>query len=366
MDTIHTVNILENVKSSTGGPDLEIKRPLVIIPVEGYNWISENIAYYKSSSMSNQKNDRGSETKIRKYMWFPTPGLLEEGSFLFQLYKQYNDENGGDFMPVEGYIVKYIAPIFSLYKKFVSKLRYPPSSNQFFSNYLYYQNFSGYSPPSLIPPYLEFINFEEKQKAKGVTAGAKQKEGVKLINNFMEFINVMTQYCYNWKQIQDAVRLSWYETVRDETENDITLAESEFKDICAFILNYDIENQFNPNVLNIKCVKRASPLSPFNVVHDNETTIKHFSTESADKINTGYLAYNQAINEELLMKPKQETTYTIEQFKPYYDTMYLGQPFIVTPVGGKKKRKYKTKTKSANKLKKNKNKNKNKRYTRKK
>ena len=125
---------IEIVTSTIEGQEpLVLRRKMITIPVEGYNWISPSIAYYKSSSLSNTLSDKDFERKIRKYMWFPTIGLIQENSLIKNALRISKDPKEN------GFIIKYIYKVFTLIRN-KPEVFYP-----MLNYFLLYQNFAAYN-----------------------------------------------------------------------------------------------------------------------------------------------------------------------------------------------------------------------------
>jgi hypothetical protein len=311
------------------GSGYEVARPLIFIPVEGYNWISHEVAYYKSSGQSNTLTDTDFKTRVRKFMWFPTIGLLSENSFMAELMSQTEQPHN------PGYILKYINLVFKNYGM--------KKSTQPFWNYFLRPPFtSTTSEYGMVSPYLQFINFENilsKMKSNQRLKADERARAVTKINEFTDFLTVMTNYCYNWRQIQDSIRLS----VNNKVDG-VDLFSSDLADICNFILQSHLINEYNSNTVDLQLTTEKLPF--FNVEYvPSEVLLR---SENDKQINS-FLLYNSAINYELMIKKYEPS----DNFKTYYDTMYLGKPFDIT---GGYRRKYRH---SKNKKQKTKRRNKN-------
>lgn len=262
-------------------------------------------------------------------MWFPTIGLIQENSLIKNALRISKDPKEN------GFIIKYIYKVFTLIRN-KPEVFYP-----MLNYFLLYQNFAAYNK-FIISPYLEWLgyrydNYYSKNQAKTT----------ELINKFRDFVFVMTQYCYNWKQIQDSLRLSLENVV-----DGIKLIDSEFKDICLFILSHNLKDEFK-GVVATKIETNPNPISKITVVFAKEMTT---SSEDPSVINE-HLHKIGAINYNLLIEPISPDT-SEEDIKaaitPYYNTMFLGKNFSIS--GGKLKKK--TKKYRAFKLKKKTKKNK--------
>ena len=291
-------------------------RPLIYINVRGYNWISEYIAYYKSSSTSNAMDDNDMERRIRKYMWFPILGTIQDNTLIQKEFIEANDPK------IDGYLVKYISPIFKKLIKTPLQL--------FFLNWGipgHHMNgrlwsYTKYSDD--ISPYVKFIY--KKNNYTEVKAHHKDMVVFSEIEKFSNFLKVLTNYCYNWKQIQYSIRLSL-----DNVVDGVRLIDSEFKQMCEFILYHDFDNEFdkNPKLIPI------TPLTKITVIHAiNSKPFPTWNTsdfeslqqyESSQDINA-FLLTAGAINYGLMMK-QVNAVEEPELIKPYFDTLYYGKQY---------------------------------------
>ena len=290
---------IEIVPPPEGKPPLILRRRIVTIPVEGrYEWISPSIAYYKSSSLSNAPDDSPFQKKIRKYMWFPTIGLIQDNSLI------KNALRIGGYPTNNGFIVKYIHQVFELFNK---TAHFPKSFD-----YVLSTNFKLLTKWA-ISPYLKWLGYKYKSNDPVALA---------LIQDFIEFVYVMIQYCYNWTQIQDALRLS--------LENDVDgvkLIDSEFKDICLFILSHELKDEFTGYLAEI--VPKPGPISKITVVFAEQmtTSSNNSSTINAHLNSVGAINYNLLIEQIPPGTPDKEIKTLMI---PYYETMYLGKKFTTT------------------------------------
>lgn len=82
-------------------------RPFIIIDVPlQYNWVSPTISFFQSSGRS---GDNSLENELRRDTWFPTIGLLVEGSSLYTHLRSVDEENTN--MYTNGYIIKLNAQL---------------------------------------------------------------------------------------------------------------------------------------------------------------------------------------------------------------------------------------------------------------
>jgi hypothetical protein len=358
------VEIAEPVLRETVTPDSPpIKmhyRPIVCIHVEGYNWISPKICYYKSTSLSNARTSTPDETLIRKYMWFPTIGVLQPNTLIKKMFECADKDKPN------GFIVKYIREIFN---------KMPKGRNIIgpcMINYLFSPNFKVYSEYLKLCPYTVFLHGPKYDRTK-------TKERYDEIQSFIDFIALMCIYCYNWRQIQDSIRLSI-----DNEVDGVSLLDSKFGNICSFILHYDLIDECgSPHF-----VKRSSPLE--KIVTSRLILMRHpdgdkpteetVMLDDPEQINR-YLLGQEAINYDLMIQRLQEPVETheaspsasapasasasasasdlhetpwgpreisrryaheIELFKPFFETLYYGKPFgIHGKKGGRRSRKNK-------------------------
>jgi hypothetical protein len=232
-------------------------------------------------------------------------------------------------------------------------------------NYLLSPKFKVYSQYLELCPYTEFLHGP-------IYDGTKSKERRDEIQSFVNFIALMCIYCYNWRQIQDSIRLSI-----DNEVDKIFLLDSKFGNICSFILHYDLIDECgSPHF-----VKRSSPLE--KIVTSRLELMRHpdgdkpteetFMLDDPEQINR-YLLGQEAINYDLMIQRLQEPVETheasasasarasdsasasasdldekpwdprviptryaraVELFKPFFETLYYGKPFgtVVEPVG---------------------------------
>jgi hypothetical protein len=323
-ETIYcTTQYLEYLKVP-GKHDVEVVRPLIVIPVEGYNWITPRIAYYKSSGSSNARTDTQLKELIRKYMWFPTIMIFaDKGDTLIQEMMRISTP---DAKFADGYILKYPSPIFSIYGH--------NRSVQTGSVAFYRQPFTDTLPQyGTLSIYLKqnaqfneyFKNRVKFPKEEGNTARDE-------LTDFQTFIGVMYQYCYNWKQIQDSIRLS-LNTITQEgqqlTVNEKTIhQDTKLMRMCDFVLTHVIDHEFTQNPSIREMTEEENIIFSRNNIRviyeeslvrtDCPKSIKHF------------LSFNSAINEILcdtsVPASKHYNNNKIkEMFRPYYDTMYFGK-----------------------------------------
>jgi len=314
-------------------------RPFIYINVRGYNWISEYVAYYKSSSTSNAMNDTDVKRRIRKYMWFPILGTIQENTLIQKEFIEANDPK------IDGYLVKYITPIFKKLIKiplqlFILNWGVPGSRMD--------GGLWSYTKYGDISPYVKFIY--NKKNYTEVKAVYPDNVVFSEIEKFSNFLKVLTDYCYNWKQIQDSIRLSL-----DNVVDGIRLIDSEFGKMCEFILCHDFDNEFgkNPTLVPI------TPLTKITVIHainskpfpkwnsSDFDSLQHY--ESSQDINA-FLLTSHAINQDLMMKPINAVTSQMlsDMFEPYLNTLYYGKQYKETQQneeirGGRRKRNKTTK-----------------------
>ena len=215
---IQILEIVHNTIDQTLSP-IELTRNIITVPAEGYNWVSPNIAYYKSSGLSNAARDETDDNLVRQYMWFPTIGLVQENSLMDLMFKINNNKK------INGFIIKNILP--DLYKLGFVLSEFPP-----FARSVLNDTFTSYNK-YFMSPYAEFLYGNTYNSANQTNANAE-------IHKFINFIFIMAQYCYNWKQIQYSVRLSINNII-----DGVSLSDSKFKNICNFILSHDLENEFS-------------------------------------------------------------------------------------------------------------------------
>jgi hypothetical protein len=305
-------------------PKVEVVRPLIVIPVEGYHWITPRIAYYKSSGSSNAGTDNKLKQLIRKYMWFPTIMIFTERDDT--LIRKIMKISTPDAKFADGYILKYPSPIFSKYG--------PNQSVQMGSVAFYRQPFIDISPQyGMLSPYLKLdILYSKYLETRTRLPQEHAKQAATKLEDFQTFIGVMYQYCYNWKQIQDSIRLS-LNTFTQEGEklkvNDIQLDENvELMDMCNFVLTHVIVNEFTRD----PSIREMTAPEKIKFSRNNIRVIYEESLVRTDcpKSIINFLFYNSAINERLcetsVPASKHYNNDEIkEMFRPYYDTMYLGK-----------------------------------------
>ena len=331
------ITVLEFVPNTINPnlPPMELRRSMITVPVEGYNWVSPKCVYYKSSGISNASTDKPDERLVRQYMWFPTVGLVQQNSLIDLMFKCIGSEK------INGFFIKNLrVDLRTLYESGVLTLTNFETKilDGIFGSYNKY----------VVSPYLEFLR--EVMPSTTVTNEIFNTE----IALFNVFISIMSQYCYNWKQVQYSVRVSSRNIV-----NDVTLLMSKFKNVCLFILNYDLEGEFGRTPT---WKKLETPLTPISV------TFSQTMHSSGDPIVINNLLSNQlAVNNELIITP-QNPDMSKEDIKtimtPFKNTLILGKPFVEETVysnksgtkkGGKTKRQLK-KGKTKRQLKKGKTK----------
>ena len=97
MEDIHKVQI--EIIYHEGGDSY---RPFIVMNVPTqYNWLTPNISFFQSSGRS---NDNSVENELRRNTWFPTIGLLIEGSPLYTYLRNTDVDNAN--MYTNGYIIK--------------------------------------------------------------------------------------------------------------------------------------------------------------------------------------------------------------------------------------------------------------------
>jgi hypothetical protein len=318
-----TVELLEDTPSG-----VPVVRPVIIIPVEGYNWISYQIAYYKSSGLSNAEIGKEFETLVRKFMWFPTIGLLTDKKTLISTLMAMTMTETTHHNP--GYILKYPNIIFS---KYGFKRGY-----QSFLNYFLRPPFTSVTPQyGMVSPYLTFVYSTNRERFATALTKIENKKSFspdetttanQLIAQFNIFLNVMCQYCYNWKQIQDSIRLSVGNNV-----NGVSLMQSELAPICLFILQCELKNEFDLNRVELVFTEKQLPFFKVNYVPEKVLV----RTPDFYRINNEYLLYNDAINFKLIIEEYQGSDPT-KDFRPYYETMYMGNAFPKALLEGGRRR----------------------------
>jgi hypothetical protein len=291
-----------------------LKRKFITIPVEGYNWITPSIAYYKSSALSNAATDSDFKRKLRAYMWFPTIGLMQENSLIDNVYKSIRNTKP------QGFIIKNVPTDLS---NAGWRVRQSPF------DYFYSPAFTAYSR-YIISPYLIWLGYSYDPKNPAITAITSKK-----IQDFQNFMDIMRQYCYNWKQIQDAVRLSLENTV-DGIKLEVS---EEYGDICKFILSHTLTSQkLDASTTLTECT--LMPKMKVNIAQEMS-----ISSEDVLLLN-GHLLSVDALNENLLITPPNSTEDIKKQFDPYFMTMTLGVTFTKSSGGKTKKNKSNKKNKS--------------------
>jgi hypothetical protein len=329
-EVIYDRCLLEEGPIVDGKPVYSSCRNFLTIPVE-YEWPTEKIAYYKSTSTSNARRDSTVERIVRAYFWFPTLGVLQRGSPVEQaINKGITHEHEEYRYP--GYIVKYtkkieylFGDIFlnygyrGLYQYFIATSM-PANLNQYNafikSQYVQYLIDSGTIVVSVADPTnptkTELKEINDKYNTPFTHSYSLCRPGgecsaestIELPLTFWsaldDIINVMSQYCYNWRQIQDAILLSW-----DNKVDGVKLSDSGFKYACNFILNYDLleirqrttTNKFE----NLSFIKREVPLIPFRVIAAS-TIIRKTPVEMIE-----YLYSNGAISPLFLLPGQPES-----------------------------------------------------------
>jgi hypothetical protein len=284
-------------------PPMRLERKIITVDVEGYNWVSRRCAYYKSSGMSNASTDDNDKILIRKYMWFPILGLVQENSLIDSMFKSIKSEKK------PGYFIKNIrVDLGDLYNGNLNSLTK-------FESRILDATFNSYDNRFFDPTYLVFLR--EIMQGTNVSKEVFDEE----INNFNKFIAVMSQYCYNWKQVQYSVRLSYNNIV-----DTVPLSSSIFNNACLFILNYDLQDEFS--AISSLWVKVETPLTPIRI-----TFSETMQTIEDPILINNLLLRKLAVNEELIIIPQNPTISTEEiktKLYPFRRTVILGTPFTNT------------------------------------
>ena len=284
-------------------PPMRLERNIITVDVKGYNWVSQRCAYYKSSGMSNASTDDNDKILIRKYMWFPILGLVQENSLIDSMFKSIKSEKD------PGYFIKNIrVDLRNLYNGNLNSLTNFESS-------ILDATFNSYDNRFFDPTYLVFLR--EIMQGTNVSKDVFDAE----IKNFNKFIAVMSQYCYNWKQVQYSVRLSYNNIV-----DTVPLSSSIFNNACLFILNYDLQDEFS--AISSLWVKVEPPLTPIRI-----TFSETMQTIEDPILINNLLLRKLAVNEELIIIPQNPTISTEEiqtKLYPFRRTVILGTPFTNT------------------------------------
>ena len=284
-------------------PPMRLERKIITVPVEGYNWVSQRCAYYKSSGMSNASTDDNDKILIRKYMWFPILGLVQENSLIDSMFKSIKSEKD------PGYFIKNIrVDLRTLYNGNLNSLTNFESS-------ILDATFNSYDTRFFVSTYLDFLS--EIMPGANVSKEFFDTE----IKIFNKFIGVMSQYCYNWKQVQYSVRLSYNNIV-----DTVPLLTSIFKNACLFILNYDLQDEFS--AISSLWVKVETPLTPIRI-----TFSETMQTIEDPILINNLLLRKLAVNKELIITPQNPTISTEEiktKLYPFRRTVILGEPFVNT------------------------------------
>jgi hypothetical protein len=230
------------------------------------------------------------QKKIREYMWFPTLGFLIKDTVVDGLLLS----NG--LNKPKGFIVKNIDEY--LENEYLKKIG---------------------KTMKTIPPY--FIHAIMKGGYTELKFWLKNKHEqlykhhLQLNAQLSEIINILTQYCYNWKQVQDSIRLSY---------NAIPAEDTYFKILCDFILEHTIENEYEKS--KAKLIEDTHEKEYYDIV---PKTKRLPETSVAVKLNK-YLLKKHALNE--LMFSTEPVDLTI-----ILNTLILGQPYLPTREKGGKK-----------------------------
>jgi hypothetical protein len=339
-EPICDITVLEFVPNTINPtlPPMRLERNIITLPVEGYQWVSQRCVYYKSSGMSNASTDDEDKMLIRKYMWFPILGLVQPNSLIDLMFKSIGSIGS---IKKNGVFIKNIrVDLRSLYNGNVNTL-----TN--FESKILDARFNSYDTRFFVSTYLDFLR--EIMPGANVSKEFFDTE----IKIFNKFIGVMSQYCYNWKQLQYSVRLSYNNIV-----DTVPLLTSIFKNACLFILNYDLQNEFS--VILSLWVKLDTQLTPITI-----TFSQTMQTIEDPIVINNILLRKLAVNEELIITP-QNPTISKEEIKtkinPFKGTLILGTPFtntvtVSTPtrvVKVSKKKKQGTKVGGKNKISKSK------------
>jgi hypothetical protein len=307
-ELICDITVLEFVPNTINPtlPPMRLERNIITVPVQGYQWVSQRCVYYKSSGMSNASTDDEDKMLIRKYMWFPILGLVQLNSLIDLMFKSIGSIGS---IKKNGFFIKNIrVDLGSLYNGNVNTL-----TN--FESKILDATFNSYDTRFFVSTYLDFLR--EIMPGANVSKEFFDTE----IKIFNKFIGVMSQYCYNWKQVQYSVRLSYNNIV-----DTVPLLTSIFKNACLFILNYDLQDEFS--VISSLWVKLGTQLTPITI-----TFSQTMQTIEDTIVINNLLLRNLAVNEELIITP-QNPTISKEEIKtkinPFRRTLISGTPFTNT------------------------------------
>lgn len=215
----------------------ETYRPFVTVKTPK-QWPTAKMAFYQSTGTSN--NDGKNE--YRKYTWFPTLGLLQTNSTL------YDDLNKGE----DGYILKQ-----NVFSK-IFKIQLPNWFRAILTKMLFKQT------QNLKQKYLEF--YYQIPEFLRTRISPDKELGDEVIKVDMVF-GILAKYCQYWWQVQISAQLGGglWEKV------------PEFRD---FVLSHDYDD-YTPK-FNYTFTKRSSSLTLIKVEYNVDTNAKDDATKVMD------------------------------------------------------------------------------------
>lgn len=271
-------------------------RPFIILPAN-QPWVTENQAYFMSSGRSNITDPidaRKNEYKTNTF--FPTAGLLREGTVLFDELKKQDTNN----IFTDGYILKgdYVLKLAEIIPKTVSQIfKWRNACSQqltFQPKYDYYGQIS---------EYVRAVSMEHDSH--------KLKEYIDEIQFVCDY--VCLDYFTHWWQIQHSARIGgglW----------------DKIPFFRGFVLNHDF-NDYKKNI-DIEFKLREIPLQPFIVQYKSP-----IQTADATQLQR-HLQKNRADATQILGDSIKEwskhmyATYILGNVFPYEPTKYSPSPDI--------------------------------------
>jgi hypothetical protein len=279
-------------------------RPFIILPAT-QPWVTENQAYFMSSGRSNTTDPVDArKNEYKKNTFFPTAGLLREGTVLFDELKKQDTNN----VFTDGYILKgdYVLKLAEIIPKTVSQIfKWRNSCSQqltFQPKYDYYGQIS---------EYVRKVSME------------KDHDILKKYIDEIQFVcdYVCLDYFTHWWQIQHSARIGgglW----------------DKLPFFREFVLNHDF-NDYKKNI-DTEFKLRETPLQPFTIHH--KTPIQ---TADATQIQK-YLQKNRADATQPFGDSIKEwskhmyETYILGNVFPYAPTKYSPSPdMTVKPIAAK-------------------------------